>query len=361
MTDARGIVRLGLIGCGRAVLTHHAPALRRVPQIRVTAVADVDAGRLQEVAEYLGVPERYAGADELLAGARVDAVAVMTPTRTHAEIGGAVLRSGRHLFVEKPLAHDVAACGRLEAAMLGAPGCALVGHNARWHRLVEDARAFITRGQLGPVKAIRSAYTHWHPDSSGREWHRYRSEGGGVLINDGVHHFDLWRHLLGDEVVEVGARSRSSSTYEDDTCVVDAQLAGGALASAVLSFSSAPSSDIDIYGELGRLSLSMYRFDGLRFLPHSTYDGSPGWRVRQAAHSLGSVARMIATAGRGGEFDRTYAAMWRHFAECALGRATPACTLADGRAAVDIALAAVESAACGRPVAVRPAREQASR
>jgi len=66
MTDARGIVRLGLIGCGRAVLTHHAPALRRVPQIRVTAVADIDAGRLQEVAEYLGVPERYASGDELL-------------------------------------------------------------------------------------------------------------------------------------------------------------------------------------------------------------------------------------------------------------------------------------------------------
>ncbi len=98
----------------------------------------------------------------------------------------------------------------------------------------------------------------------------------------------------------------------------------------------------------------MYRFDGLRFMPHSTYDGSLGWRARTVAHTLAGVPRMVVTAARGGEFTRTYAAMWRHFAECAAGRAAPACTLADGRAAVEVTLAAVESIDAGRPVALRP-------
>ena len=349
-------VRLGIIGCGRATLVHHVPALLRLPEVRVVAVADRDEARRDRAARLLGIGERHASAEALLARSDLDAVAVATQTGSHADLGVDVLASGRHLFVEKPLALDVDACGRLEAAKASAAGCALVGHNARWHRLIDEARAIIREGKLGPIKAVLSVYTHWHPDPSSQPWHRHRAEGGGVLFNDSVHHFDLWRHLLGSEIAEVFARTRSTGTYDDDTSVVDARLTDGVLASLVLSFTTAPASTIDVFGEAGRLSVSMYRFDGLRFMPHSSYDGSLGWRARTMAQSLAGLPRMVATAARGGEFTRTYAAMWRHFAQCAAGRAAPACTLADGRAAVEVARAAMASIGERRPVALDPRR-----
>ncbi len=347
-------VRLGIIGCGRATIVHHVPAILRLPRIRVVAVADLDESRRDRAAGLLGIAERHASAEALLARGDLDAVAVVTPTATHADLGVAVLASGRHLFIEKPLALDPGACERLEAAKAAAAGCALVGHNARWHRLIAEARTMIREGKLGAIKAVLSVYTHWHPDPSSQPWHRHRAEGGGVLFNDSVHHVDLWRHLLGAEVAEVYARTRSTGTYDDDTSVIDARLTGGVLASLVLSFTTAPASTIEVFGEAGRLSVSLYRFDGLRFMPHSSYDGSLGWRARTVAQTLAGVPRMVVTAARGGEFTRTYEAMWRHFADCAAGRAVPACTLADGRAAVEVTRAAVESIDTRRPVALRP-------
>ena len=348
-------LRLGIIGCGRATMVHHIPALLRLPEIRVVAVADLEAVRRDAAARRLGIDQRHDGADALLARADLDAIAVATPTATHADLGEQVLDSGRHLFIEKPLALDDGGCARLEGAAARAAGCALVGHNARWHRLVNEARSAVRAGDLGPIKAIVSVYTHWHPDPASQPWHRERAKGGGVLFNDSVHHFDLWRHLLGTEVDEVYARTRSTSTYDDDTSLVHARLAGGVLASLTMSFTTAPASTVDVFGEAGRLSVSMYRSDGLRFMPHSTYEGSLGWRARTLARGLAGVPRMLAAAAGGGEFDRTYAAMWRHFADCAAGRSTPACTIADGRAAVDVARAAIDSLARGGPAGVRRA------
>ncbi len=318
-------------------------------------MADLDESRRDRAAGLLlGITERHVSAEALLARGDLDAIAVVTPTATHADLGVAVLASGRHLFIEKPLALDAGACARLEAAKAAAAGCALVGHNARWHRLIAQAGTMIREGRLGAIKAVLSVYTHWHPDPSSQPWHRHRAEGGGVLFNDSVHHVDLWRHLLGEEVAEVYARTRSTGTYDDDTSVVDARLTSGVLASLVLSFTTAPASSIDVFGEEGRLSVSMYRFDGLRFMPHSSYDGSFGWRARTVAQTLAGVPRMVVTAARGGAFTRTYEAMWRHFADCAAGRAVPACTLADGRAAVEVTRAAIESIDTRRPVALRP-------
>ena len=355
MADAAQPVRLGIIGCGRATLVLHVPALRNVPAVRVVAVADPDEGRRNEAAGRLGAGRRYSTADALLASGDIDAVGVITPTASHADLGVQVLESGRHLLVEKPLALDREACARLAAAQAAAARCALVGHNGRWHRLVRDARAFIRGGRLGPIKAVLSVYTHWHPDASSQPWHRRRADGGGVLFNDGVHHFDLWRYLLDAEIADVSARSRRSATYDDDTCVVEATMSNGVLASAVLSFTTAPASTIDVFGEAGRLSVSMYRFDGLRFLPNTAYEGSLAWRAGSLARSLAALPRAMAARGGGSEFERSYAAMWAHFAACATGRATPECTLGDGRAAVEVARAAIESAEVGRPVALGPA------
>ncbi len=345
-------VRLGIAGCGRATREHHLPALSALPEFTVVAVADTDTKRMEEAATRFSIPARFGSCRELLESGRVDAVAVATPTPVHAEIGLDVLRAGKHLFMEKPLAMTAAECDRLVEAAAGGRTAALVAHNSRWHRLALRARDIVRSGALGEIRAIRSVYTHAHHNPGQKHWHATRAAGGGVTFNDGVHHFDLWRYLLDTDIVRVCCDSIESAAFEDDTSIVSARLANGALASAVLSFSTSPNSEIEIFGERASLLLSLYRFDGLEVVPRNSLPGSAATRVRNAINSVCSLPQGLAAFRRGGEFDATYRSMWRDFARCILRGAAPACTLEDGRAAVAAAAACVESARCGRAVSV---------
>jgi myo-inositol 2-dehydrogenase / D-chiro-inositol 1-dehydrogenase len=345
-------IRVGMIGAGRAADVLYLPVLARVPGIKVEALADTDRARLNEVARRHSIPGRFASHSDLLAGHDVDAVAIVTPPTSHALIALDALRAGKHLFLDKPMAMNPKECDRLVEATAVSGVKVLIGHNFRWHRLIMQARDIVRGGALGPVKAIRSLYTHEHNKPGSQEWHRRRSSGGGVLFNDGVHHFDLWRFLLDTEILQVHCHAADSKWFEDDTCSVSARLGNGALASAILSFSTTANSELEIFGEQGSLLLSLYRFDGLEFTPRGTLPGSGRKRMRQWANLLRSLPAGLAAARHGSDFDAAYNGIWRHWADCLLHDAAPACTPADGKAAVAAAIACIQSASTGKTVQV---------
>jgi predicted dehydrogenase len=354
MTKDSSAIRIGIIGCGRGAQLHHLPALSRMPEFKVVAAADLDAQRLEKVAGRFGIALRCSDYRDLLDSADIEAVAVATPTASHCEIGLAALHAGKHLFMEKPLALSLEECGRLIGAAERAGAKAVVALNSRWHRLVLRARALIRSGALGDLKAVRSVYTHWHPGETAQLWHTQRALGGGVIINDGVHHFDLWRFLLDADVAEICADSKPSEHFDDDTCTVTARLNNGMLASALFSFSTSANSELEIFGEAGRLLISLYRFDGLEFCARTSYPGSIGTRLRAAVHTLRELPQALGTIRRGGDFGATYQALWKHFADCIRLDAQPGCTLADGRKALQIALATVASSQTRVPISLTP-------
>ena len=348
MCEQGKAIRMGIVGCGRGTSNIHLPALALVPRLRVVAVADTDPTAVSRVAHSFGIERRYTDYRQLLDHADVEAVAVVTPPGTHAEIGSAALRAGKHVFIEKPLALTREECDLLIHTAANSTGKVLVGLNFRWHRLVREARAMIRRGDLGRLKAIRSVYTHWHPGATAQPWHKSRALGGGVMLNDGVHHFDLWRFLLDTEIVQVQAHCQPSEHFKDDTCTVSARLGNGMLASAVLSFTTSPNSELEIFGEAGRLILSLYRFDGLEFYSNTAYPGSMKTRLLRIAGTIRELPQALAAVHRGGDFDATYGMMWSHFADCIIRATPPACTLDDGMKALDVAIAALESASPSR-------------
>jgi len=352
MRHNREAIRLGIIGCGRGTEVHHLPALARIPEIRAVAIADIDPTRLKKTADRFGIARRYDEYQAMLREADIDAVAVVTPTQSHAEIGLAALHMEKHLFMEKPLALNLEECDQLIEAASRTACKTMVGLNNRWHRLVVRARELVRSGALGKLKAIRSVYTHCHPAAGAPEWHRKRVLGGGVLFNDGVHHFDLWRYLLDTEVTEVFAHSVSTEHFEDDTCTISARLGNGMAAGAVFSFSTSANSELEIFGDAGRLLLSLYRFDGLEFFANTAYPGSLGSRLQAMAHTLREIPGAFASIRNGGEFTATYEALWRHFADCIQKDAAPACTLEDGKKALHIALAALHSSQSRIPVKI---------
>lgn len=343
-------VRVGIIGCGTVTNQHHLAALRRVPDARVIAAADVDDARLKAVADRWGIEHRYTDYRALLARKDIDAVAVITSTQSHAEIALAALSAGKHLFVEKPLALTVEECQHLVDCAARSSRRVMVGFNLRWHRLVRQMREIVSSGTLGKIHAVRSAYTHWRENQNIPEWHRTRARGGGVILNETVHIFDLWRFILGCEVVEIFGNTNGSPYYEDETSIVAARLSSDALASGAFSLKTAPHCEIEIFGEAGRLYLSLHRFDGLEFYPHQTFAGNLTNRLKNSARAFRAAPQIVASLRRGGDMEDTYRAEWQHFIDCVRQDKAPNCSLLDGMRAVQVAWAVVDSGLNRQPV-----------
>lgn len=346
------VVRLGIIGCGKVSWERHHPALRRLPQFRVDAVCDTDAARAGRIATLFGASRTFTDYRELVLQNDLDAVAVLTHTSAHAETGVAVLEAGKHLFMEKPLALTLAEADTLVEAGRKSGRVAQVCFNLRWHRLIRQAKIMIDAGTLGRVKAIRSVYTHDRTGADAPVWHRKTSSGGGVGFNEGVHHYDLWRYLLGVEVERVHASSAASEIYEDETSVVSATLGGGVLASGVMSFLTGPNSEVEVFGEKGRLLISLYRFDGLQWYSCRTYPGAHADRLKRGLGAIAALPGLVSDMRDGGGFQATFAACWRGFGESIQTGRAPDCTVEDGRRALAIALAARASVSSGQPVRV---------
>lgn len=347
---SRERIRLAFLGCGRVTTELHLPALRRVPEIQVVALCDVDERRLSDAARLLNGVLTERDVASILSNPVIDAVAVCTPPTEHARHAIAVLEAGKHLFVEKPLALTLADCDAIVAGAARTRSHAVVGLNLRQHRLLRVARAIIQQGRLGRIEIVHSLFTtDIRLTRDLPHWRDTRAGGGGVLFEVATHHFDLWRWLLGTEVEEVCATTRSQG-WDDTSASVTARLSGGALATAQMSERTTPTNRIEVFGERARLRVSLYDFDGLEVSPLASRPGSLGARARafvRTARSLPAAVRGLTT---GGDYVATYEREWRRFCNTLLRAHPSAATLEDGRAAARIAIAAAESATAGRSV-----------
>jgi predicted dehydrogenase len=320
--------------------------------IEVVALVDPDAVQLGATARHVPRARCVDDLAGVLSDPAVDAVAVCAPPALHARQAIAVLDAGKHLFVEKPLALTAADCGAVLTRASHAAVQKVVGFNLRQHRLLRAAREVITADTLGRIELARGIFsTDIRLTRQLPPWRAARATGGGVLFELATHHFDLWRWLLQDEVVQVSALSRGGDG-EDSAASVSAQLSRGALVSVQLSERTTPMHQIEVFGERGRMRVSLYDFDGLSVVPSTTLPGSLRARLAAILHSVRSVPAGVRGLTSGGDYVATYALQWRAFADTVLRGHAPAATLEDGAAAARIAIAAAQSSELGRAVSV---------
>lgn len=354
MNNQQTKVRLGIVGCGKSAEVYQMPGLTQVSDIEIAAASDIDEGRLISFSNRYQIKKHFIDYHEMLKRHDIHAIAVLTPTRSHAEIASEAMSAGKHVFIDKPLALTIEDCERLIGQAAGSPGkITMVGFNLRWHRLVSRTVKLLQSGIPGHIKAIRSTYTHWHPGEIAQPWHRRREFGGGVLFNEVVHHFDLWRLFLKSEVSEVFTASNPSEYFEDETGSVTARFTNNTLASGIFSYQSSPNSEVEILGDRARISLALYKTDGLKVYSNREYPGDMKVRLRHFMSTIRGLPETIGSMKNGSDFDLTYRRQWQHFADSILRGASPACTLDDGKRAVQIALAAIKSASSGKPVTLK--------
>jgi len=354
MADKKKKLKIGLIGCGWAGSTLHLPALQSIHDAEVTALADIDQDRLNQVGEKFRIKNRYTDFRNLIENEEVEVVAVCVPANSHAEIANAALDAEKHVFIEKPLALAMEEIELLIERVKGSACKTMVGFNLRSHRLLRQARKIIREGTLGRIESLRTTWTsdlrHYRDMP---KWRNKRTEGGGTLIEIAIHHFDLWRFLLGGEVEEVFALTRSLE-WDDEIATISARMNNGTIVSSIFSELTDNNNEIEIHGRKGRLLISCYSFDGLEFLPILSSPGTISGRVRKFVNTLGNLPRAV-SIGNGGEFMASYRSEWEHFIYAIRNDSLVECTLEDGMHAVKIALAATQSASLGKPVKVAQA------
>lgn len=184
---------------------HHFPDLVLHPHLH--AVADNVPGRAEAAAARFGFATASRDWRELLSDDRVQAVSVTAPNFLHREMGVALARAGKHLWIEKPVGLTSADARAVAEVAAAAGVTVVVGFNYRNAPAVRTARRLIDGGELGTITHARirlfSDYAA-HPDGA-LSWRFERSRGGsGVLGDLASHAADLAWFLLGD-IAEVSA------------------------------------------------------------------------------------------------------------------------------------------------------------
>lgn len=143
-------LRLGVVGVGH-LGKHHARILSSLPSVELTAVADINRARAEEVAAGAQT-QAVTDARDLLG--RVDAVTIAVPTEVHYEIASPFLEAGIPVLVEKPMARSVAEADAMIAAAARSGAVLAVGHTERFNPAVETARPLLVNPRFIEVHRL---------------------------------------------------------------------------------------------------------------------------------------------------------------------------------------------------------------
>ena len=355
MGTANRPLSLAVIGCGRVVELCHLPALQTLAGVQLVALVDREPSRLNKLSDQLRVQRRYNDYRGMLDDTKIDVVAICTPPDCHAEIGLAGLDAGKHVFMEKPLALGLDDADRLVARAAASSEKALVGFNFRWHPLVRQARRVIEEGGLGNLETMHTVFTSRTAFATpGSEWRRRRDLGGGVLLDLGIHHFDLWRFLMHSEVDEVVTHQ---SPYDAgvECATVSAVMRTGTLVTGSFAHGLNDTNEVEICGRRGRLRFSCYHDGSLHVSDNSAPHGAVRERLSKMIRAFRSVPQAASQWRQGGGVIASYRGEWQHFIDAIKDDAPVQSSFEDGRSALQVALAAVESASCRQPVRVAQA------
>jgi myo-inositol 2-dehydrogenase/D-chiro-inositol 1-dehydrogenase len=188
-------VRFGLVGYG-AWGGHHARAISQIPEATLAAIcARSEASRRQAQAEH---PEArlYADYREMLALEPLDAVDVVLPSDQHFETARAVLESGRHLLLEKPMALREEHCSRLIELAGRQNRLLAIGHELRLSSLWGQVKQLIDAGAIGePLYAMIELWRKPYRQGAGG-WRYDLGRVGSWVLEEPIHFFDLARWYL---------------------------------------------------------------------------------------------------------------------------------------------------------------------
>ena len=328
-----GRLGVGVVGVGAIGRRHAANLAWRVPRARLVAVADVRSEQARAVAEELGA-KWFGTAEELAAHPDVEAMVVASSHGAHLEGMLAAAGHGKDVLCEKPITPTLAEADEAIAAVAAAGVRLQIGFMRRYDPAYAAAKGKIEAGEIGDPVLIKA--THRNPSLPPS----MAGAGAGesrIFVDSAVHDFDNGRWLLGDEVTEVQAVS----------VPVAEPARGDDLSLATLRFARGGLGSVEVYATCG------YGYD-VRTEIAGTRGALFIGDVRGTACVLAKAGGVVqeATDHWLTRFGEAYLIELEDWVGRTLAGEPPLVTGADGRAALEIALAATRSAREGRAVAL---------
>lgn len=328
MTDKLSV---GLLGAGTMGSLHARIVRLHVDNAEVVAVADIDEETAQARADDIGA--KACSPEEMLADPGVAAVVIATPPRTHCDLIAATARAGKHIFCEKPIGWELPEIDDALAAVEAAGVKLQVGFNRRFDRSFARAREVIAAGEIG---GVLSAFI------VGRDPIDQRPRGRAdddLFLDTTIHDLDMARFLLGVEAVSVYAQAgvmASEQLDDPDTAVTTVRFENGATVVIDNTRLSGHGYDqrVEICGTLGMVTVGNKAADTVS--------------LAVGRHVEGSGPEPFFTE----RYLESYVREMQSFVDCVLSGDKPTVSGADGRAAVELALACARSYREGRPVAL---------
>lgn len=331
-------LRVGLIGAGRMGKVFGSVLAFQVAEVDLAAVVDRDPQVAQEAAARFGAKDCYTDYRALLDRPDIDAVVIVTPTNTHAELIQAAAAAGKHIFSEKPLSQSIPDCDMAIAAVAAAGVKLQMGFMRRFDPAYAAAKQKIEAGVIGRPVLFRA--TSRDPKRTSLEFAR-RENSGGLILDMGVHDFDLARWLMGSDVLEVQTYGgclvypELESVGDIDNAMINLKFENGTLGSIDLSRNAVYGYDIrtEVLGSDGGVLIGKLQQTAALIMTREgvTHDTVPYFMER---------------------FGEAYAEEIRDFVRCVMDDRQPKATGLDARHATAIGIAATRSLDENRPVRV---------
>ncbi len=345
-------VGVGLVG-SQFISALHFEALQQVAGAEVRAVASPTLAHVKAFAEARGIRRWYTDYRQVLASDDIELVVLGLPNDLHCEAVCAAAAAGKHVVVEKPLAMNLAECDQMIQACRAAGVQLMYAEELCFAPKYVRLKRLIDEGAVGKPHLIKQCEKHDGPHSAWF-WDVDRS-GGGVTLDMGCHALEFFRWILsGPE----GRKPRATSIYAqmqtsvhgqktrgDDEALIIVEFENGCTGLAEESWCKPGGMDdrAEVYGSQGVAYADLLRGNSIHTYSQSGY----GYAVEKAGSTAGWSFTIYEEAWNYG-FPQEMA----HFVACARDNRPPLVGGDDGRAVLELIMAAYASAGQGRKISL---------
>jgi inositol 2-dehydrogenase len=332
-------VGIGVIGLGRMGQVYAYHAARQIHGAVLVAVADPRQDVTDPFTMQVAGVQVYADYHDLLNDPRIHGVIIATPTSTHRDIVIEAAQAGKAIFCEKPTALTLSATDEMLMAVDQAGVVFQVGFMRRFDHAYLGAKRKIDEGVIGDPVTIRAI---------GRDAGRTSLEfanpavSGGLIVDMGIHDFDVLRWLMADDVQRVYTEVAAlvypelTTVNDVDSAMINVRFERGGLGNVEVSRTGVYGYDIqcEVIGAKGVIQIGYLRETPINIVTKAgfAHDIVPHFPER---------------------FGKAYTTQIEHFVECLLHDKQPLVTSADARAALQAAIAATISQHEGRIVYIK--------
>ena len=331
-------LNVGLIGAGRLGKVYARDLATRIAGARLVALADVNAQLAVEVAAAFDVPRSVSDPHDLLASPDVDAVVIASPTHTHRDLVIAAAATGKPTFCEKPLALSLAHCQDMQQAVRRHGTFFQMGFMRRFDPGYSAAKRQVAEGRIGrPVVFKATSRDPFRPSLE----YANPASSGGILVDMGIHDFDLARWFMGDvkTVSTIGgvlAYPEMATVGDIDNAITTLVFEDGRLGVVDLTRNGFYGYDIvtELLGTEGTIRIGYLRETPVLTMTRNSvaHDTVPYFMER---------------------FERAYTLQLEDFVRNVIGQREAPVTMEDGIEALRVALAATTAYQTGLAVEVR--------